>query len=107
MTKFEKSLTLLALLFLLTLGLVSREAARPLPLAEETMPVRTAAAAETWLTAINTATMEELCALPGVGPVIAERIAAQRPFASPEDLLSVEGIGEATLEKIYGYLEEN
>ncbi|MBE6969847.1 MAG: helix-hairpin-helix domain-containing protein [Ruminococcaceae bacterium] len=98
---------LLAAAFLLALALVSREAARPLPLAEETVPVRAAAAAETWLTDINTATAEELCALPGVGPVIAERIVALRPFGNPEDLLAVEGIGEATLEKIYEYLEGN
>jgi competence protein ComEA len=50
---------------------------------------------------LNLATVEELDRLPGVGPVLAERIAAYReahgPFARVEDLLDVPGIGEAKL----------
>ena len=50
---------------------------------------------------INAATAAELEALPGVGPVLAERIASYRdehgPFATVEDLLDVPGIGEAKL----------
>jgi DNA uptake protein ComE-like DNA-binding protein len=41
----------------------------------------------------NTATEEELLALPGVGPVIAGRIVAGRPYRSIEDLMKVDGIG--------------
>lgn len=52
---------------------------------------------------INTAAAEELQNLPGVGPVLAQRIVEYReangPFASMEDLLGVKGIGEATLDK--------
>ena len=106
MTKFEKSLILLSLLFLLGLGLVSHLAAQPLPLQRQ--PVERHAG-ESQRLDLNEATAEELCALPGVGPVTAERIIALREelgsFTSPEDLLAVEGIGEATLEKIYAYLE--
>ena len=55
---------------------------------------------------INTATPEELQALTGVGPVLAERIVAYRaehgPFAAPEDLRAVSGIGESTLEGFRG-----
>lgn len=53
---------------------------------------------------INTATPSELEQLPGVGPVLAERIAAFRdengPFDAVEDLLDVSGIGESKLEML-------
>ncbi len=50
---------------------------------------------------VNTASVSELEQLPGVGPVLAARIAAHReengPFSTVEDLLDVSGIGEAKL----------
>lgn len=50
---------------------------------------------------LNTATATQLESLPGVGPVLAERIVAFReqngPFGVVEDLLEVSGIGEAKL----------
>jgi competence protein ComEA len=50
---------------------------------------------------VNHADASQLEALPGVGPVLAERIVAHReasgPFAAVEDLLGVPGIGEAKL----------
>jgi competence protein ComEA len=50
---------------------------------------------------VNSAGAAELERLPGVGPVLAERIVAHReaygPFAAVEDLLDVPGIGEAKL----------
>jgi competence protein ComEA len=50
---------------------------------------------------LNRATAAELDDLPGIGPVIAERIVAHRsehgPFRAVEDLLDVPGIGEAKL----------
>ncbi len=53
---------------------------------------------------INTATVGELEQLPGVGPVLAARIAAYRDesgqFAVVEDLLDVPGIGERKLEAL-------
>jgi competence protein ComEA len=52
---------------------------------------------------LNTADAAALESLPGVGPVLAARIVAYRdsagPFASPEDLLRVRGVGQATLER--------
>ncbi len=41
----------------------------------------------------NTATVEELRTLPGVGPVIAGKIVAGRPYHSVADLMKVDGIG--------------
>ncbi len=57
---------------------------------------------------INTADAEELSRLPGIGPVLAEKILEYRrthgPFARPEDLLNVSGIGPATLEAIRDWI---
>ncbi len=49
---------------------------------------------------LNSATPEELDALPGIGPVMAQRIALHRPYGSVDDLLEVPGIGPATLERL-------
>ncbi|MCB1208338.1 MAG: helix-hairpin-helix domain-containing protein [Verrucomicrobiales bacterium] len=48
----------------------------------------------------NTATIEQLTTLPEVGPDIAARIKAGRPYTKAEDLINVKGIGPKTLEKI-------
>ncbi len=43
---------------------------------------------------LNTATIEELDTLPGIGKSTAEKIIANRPYNDIEDLQNVEGIGE-------------
>jgi comEA protein len=57
---------------------------------------------------INQATPDELEALPGIGPVLAQRIIAERnrvgKFSSLEGLLKVKGIGEKKLAKIKGQI---
>jgi len=55
---------------------------------------------------INTATKEELTALPGIGEKTAEAIIAARPFAGSFDLLRVTGVTPATLKQIYPYIRE-
>lgn len=49
---------------------------------------------------LNRASEEELTSLPRVGPVLARRIVAGRPFAEVDDLLRVRGIGPVTLERL-------
>lgn len=53
---------------------------------------------------INTAGIEELQSLPGIGPALAGRIVEHRrengPFRRVEDLLEVKGIGEKSLARM-------
>ncbi|MFN8373884.1 MAG: ComEA family DNA-binding protein [Anaerolineae bacterium] len=57
---------------------------------------------------INSATVEELMTLPGIGQTTAEAIIAYRdangPFASLDDLDQVEGIGPSTLANLEGLI---
>lgn len=52
----------------------------------------------------NSAELDDLIQLPGVGRVLAERIIAHRPFDSPDALRRVPGLGGATLLRIEPYL---
>jgi competence protein ComEA len=52
---------------------------------------------------INAASSAELENISGLGPAMAERIIAARPFRSADDLRSVKGIGDAKYAKIRPY----
>lgn len=57
---------------------------------------------------INSASVEQLTELPGVGAKLAARIVEHRqkqgPFKSTQELMNVKGIGEKNLQKLQPYL---
>jgi comEA protein len=61
-----------------------------------------------WPVNINTADSQTLQQLPGIGPVIAQRIMDYRDahgaFDTIGELINVDGIGEKTLEKLWDYV---
>jgi competence ComEA-like helix-hairpin-helix protein len=58
----------------------------------------------TQLINLNAASKEEISTIPGIGPFLAERIIADRPFQVPEDVRKVNGIGPSLFEKIKPYI---
>ena len=57
---------------------------------------------------LNAADIRQLSALPGIGEGLARRILDYRdfygPFSRPEELLNIDGIGQATLEAILDFV---
>ncbi len=92
-------------------GPVSKDPHRPEPGSTDPLAVRSDAAVEpapVLPLSINHATALELQRLPGVGPVLAGRIVAEREsggrFGDPADLCRVKGIGPATSARLAPHL---
>jgi competence ComEA-like helix-hairpin-helix protein len=49
---------------------------------------------------VNRASLEELASLDGIGPRLAARIVAARPFSSVDDVARVRGIGAKRLARL-------
>lgn len=69
-------------------------AIRDAPVARPPAPPSTGS--PTTLVDLNHASIEQLVSLPRVGPAMAERIVAARPFSRTSQLQRVRGIGDAT-----------
>jgi hypothetical protein len=48
----------------------------------------------------NEISYNKLCEIPGIGKKVAERIIANRPFRSDNDLFKIKGLGAKTLNKL-------
>jgi DNA uptake protein ComE-like DNA-binding protein len=55
------------------------------------------------LTLLNEGTVEDLDAIPGIAATRADSIVSARPYASIHEIILIEGVGNATFEKVLAF----
>ncbi|MGI6484654.1 MAG: helix-hairpin-helix domain-containing protein [Candidatus Dojkabacteria bacterium] len=80
--------------------MVSNTSTIPLPTSEIEESTDTVTEDSSSCVNINNDSLEKLDSLPGIGPVMAQKIIDGRPYEKIEDLLNVSGIGESLFSKI-------
>ena len=98
----QTSFTILLGLGLLGSAAVAQPAAAPL--LAHAMVAQTTPPAASSLVDINSATKEQLSALPGIGEVYSQKIIDGRPYKTKTDLVNKKVIPSATYNKIRGLI---
>jgi competence protein ComEA len=95
--------SMLALMLALSVPVASMSSPRALAATQEARP-----AAPAQIVNVNSGTVAQFEALPGIGPSMAQRIVTYRdkngPFKKLEDLMNIQGIGEKSFLKLRPFL---